>query len=128
MTCPRCGYPQDQEPCSLCGQKEFDRYEMMRFKDGKTKRFEITLIVGTDSLDKSTLTSFSEHVRFADYLSAKSETYFFFQDGTHREAITFLSRLDKSSGDFRILINGRPRPYSAELWLPMISILMGDQS
>ena len=45
MNCPRCSYPDVQNECDLCGLKDFEGFELTRYKSDDSPKLEFTVIV-----------------------------------------------------------------------------------
>ncbi|MBN1355258.1 hypothetical protein JXA40_03200 [bacterium] len=125
MSCPRCGFPEDSNRCELCGLTDPGDFEMRRFRDGGFNRFEITLhFPAGGSFDRAASLLKNESV-YRKTSGSYPRYYVFFEDGKDGGLFPFLETLQGLSG-WELLINGRPRPYIQELWLPMLELLTGS--
>ena len=122
MKCPRCGFPATSEPCRLCGQTDFDDYELNRFIEQDTARYDITIYFSEHE--------FQEHIKkvpedvtsCVSGSSASKFRYLFFTDESLHKVSATISTL-KPIKNRGLLVNGRPRPYFEELWLPLVNLL-----
>jgi hypothetical protein len=122
MSCPRCGFPESIDRCDLCGLTEFDAYELKRFEEESSNRFELTLCIPSSiDFNEVNLGDKDELPRLTTS-SNRPDTYIFFGDGTSRELAQFLEALKGARG-WTLLINGRPRPFTEALWLPLLELL-----
>ncbi len=121
MTCPRCGFPISSEPCKLCGLVEFDSYELARFSNATQRRFEFTFIVLQKHFALSEAIKTIDGVKSATTDEILPRTFIFFPDNCTGTLFKFLQQITTMS-DWSVLINGRTRPFSLELWLPLLEL------
>lgn len=122
MKCPRCGFPTPKEPCELCGQADFTEYELAKYNGELPGRFELTLTFP----DRE---AFGEVKRMAVAPLAmrvsaefRPRVFVFFQNEQVNEIHRFLTAVKAQRG-WTLFVNGRPRPYTEELWLPFLELL-----
>jgi len=122
MDCPRCGFPTDNYPCLLCGQDNFDDYELARYNDNRPDRIEITIIVKNADIP-AVLTANLTNLDIRQALTKAIEPvrYFFISNRQHNKLAILLNYL-KSAANWSMLVNGRKRPFTQELWLPLIEL------
>ena len=121
MTCPRCGFQTYQEPCTLCGQKDFNDFELSRFSGESPPRLEFTLIAPVKHLDPSHPVFSNRSIRSAITDEFKPRLFLFFPDDQSEALFEFLRQLTNLK-DWSMMINGRLRPFSQELWLPLLEM------
>jgi hypothetical protein len=121
MTCPRCGYPTQAIPCQLCAQDHFDEFEMSRFHGTDNPRFELTIVCMNEDIPEQLHRCFPEENIPSRFSTETSRYYLFLPDSTRRNLKQILNSLSGTEG-WRILINGRYRPFIEELWLPLLDL------
>ena len=122
MSCPRCGYPEAIDRCELCGQTDFNQYEMARYRGEAISRFEMTLNFPDSVTFAASAGELKKYTRFKKTDGWAPRFFVFFPDGQTEKLIPFLATLRCLSG-WELLVNGRPRPYLEELWLPLLDLL-----
>jgi hypothetical protein len=122
MSCPRCGFPAAVDTCALCGQSQFDEFEMARYDCTISGRFEFTLAFPDQrqfNPVKELLTGSILHRLTSEQ---RPRVFIFFPDGQDQTLLPFLKILH-GMPCWNLLVNGRYRPYVEELWLPMLELL-----
>lgn len=122
MICPRCGFQSPEMPCTLCGQTDFSAYEMARFSAQSSRRFEITVVIFERDMAGSVPVDPESGVLIGTSREKQPRTFYFFPDGTTCGVPDFLKRIPEGT-PWSLLINGRLRPYSQELWLPLVELV-----
>ena len=124
MTCPRCGFPTEVFPCTLCGLTEPDTFELQRFNVNGQNRFEFTFVVNKDVLLNNgfDLNSF-EGLLSATSVGPPEKVYAFLENTKTKHLYPILDAFSRIDGKlWTLLINGRIRPYIQELWLPLFAL------
>jgi hypothetical protein len=122
ITCPRCGYPEASMPCELCGQDGFTDFEMSKYRGENPHRFEFTLsFADTSEFEKAEML-INDGLPHRMTHEKRPRHFVFFRDRQDRELIPFLKVLRGTPG-WELRVNGRPRPYTEELWLPLLDLL-----
>jgi len=122
MTCPRCGFPTTDTPCILCGQTDFTAFEMARFGDAAPPRFEFTVVVYSRELITAPPIDRFPGVSTELTRETQPRRFYFFPDGCPATVADLLKELPDHIRR-SVLINGRLRPYSQELWLPLSQLV-----
>ncbi|MBN1297222.1 hypothetical protein JXA80_10610 [bacterium] len=122
MSCPRCGFHSHTEPCRLCGLTGFDAFEMKRFNDSESQRFEITVIVTGSPLPPLPEIHELPSIRQVNDREESGRDYIFFPDTMIRHVAKTIHAVAKCC-HWNLLINGRERPYARELWLPLMEMV-----
>lgn len=122
MICPRCGYPETKDPCCLCGLNGFVDYEIGRYDGRSGSRFEIT-VVFSQPPSPDQFWNFIQSQYSHQILPRRTPLhYVFFPNGSIDSLFDLINRVKHSDG-WELLVNGRPRPYIEELWLPLLQLL-----
>ncbi len=122
MICPRCGFPDTSEPCALCGQTDFVGLEVGRYDGRGGMRFEITVVFDDPPADATLWNSIRTDLPHRMLERRKPLHYVFFRDGSYDRLFELIHQVRHSKG-WELLVNGRPRPFIEELWLPLLRIL-----
>jgi hypothetical protein len=121
MICPRCGFP-GHMPCKLCGQTDFITYELNRFTKASPGRLEFTVILSRRDLDLQNLGLTEAGCDYAQTDEYFPRIFCFFSQKNIARFSTFLGSVQHIKSK-SLLINGRWRPYSQELWLPLLEMV-----
>jgi hypothetical protein len=120
MICPRCGFPTHLAPCQLCGQTDFDQFELTRFTENSGGRMECTIIVPSSSLSELSYSHYDK-LPHATSDEMQARLFVFFADCHSQSLFDFLS-FCRTLQKWSILVNGRVRPFVQELWLPLLEL------
>jgi len=123
MSCPRCSFPEsNHDCCELCGLDDFAEFELNQHRSHQDPRFEITLTM-PDTEEFQIVKKHLDH-SFTYKITAEKipQIFIFFDDTVTGRVYELLDSVRRLSG-WKLLINGRHRPYSEELWLPVLQIL-----
>ena len=121
MICPRCGLVVNFTPCRLCGLNDFDDFELNRYKEQRSGRFECTLVIWEKDLIDWELKSAVDAYRHVYTDEMNPRCFVFFSDDDHEQLFEFLKLIHRLH-DWSLMINGRIRPFSRELWLPLLEL------
>ncbi len=125
MSCPRCSYPEtDFDKCRLCGLVNLAEYELNRFQSDNNRGFEITLVFPDRPEFQFVKQQLDESVAHLITNDQNPRIFVFFDDTNSWKVNGFLET-QKGLSAWKFMINGRERPYSEELWLPLLQILSG---
>lgn len=120
--CPRCGFPVQGGSCELCGLDQFYDFEINRFQSLNGTRFELTLSFPDDPACREVLSWIHDGLKYGKTTGPVLRHFIFFENRFVHEIHRFLKAV-KPSGHYHLLINGRPRPFMEELWLPMLELI-----
>ncbi len=121
MSCPRCGFP-GSEPCALCSTNHFDTYEMERHQGNAPSRFEFSLVFPAGKRYEPLLELLDDSVSYRKTDEFAPRYFVFFKDKQNRKIGPFLER-SKGLENVFLLVNGRIRPFTEALWLPLLELL-----
>ena len=121
MICPRCGFQTSIVQCPLCDQKDFNQFELNRYSEGRHNRLEITLILSGNLPVQLNEILNLDGVKHAVTEELIPRHFFFFSDHEYESLFKILTLVRDYKG-WSILINGRLRPFTQELWLPLLEL------
>ena len=85
-------------------------------------RFEITVVFDDPPADATLWNSIRTDLPHRMLERRKPLHYVFFRDGSYDRLFELIHQVRHSKG-WELLVNGRPRPFIEELWLPLLRIL-----
>ncbi|MBN1879262.1 hypothetical protein JW823_04050 [bacterium] len=94
---------------------------MARFSEESKPRLEFTLITSAHTIDPSSPLHSYKGPMSAITEDIQPRRFFFFPDQQSAMLFDFLRQIT-SLKDWSVLVNGRIRPYSQELWLPLLEM------
>ncbi len=122
MICPRCGYP-GISPCKLCGQDDYVEFELNRFTQKPPGRLEFTVVIPQIDLNKHKYDPANKGVKYAVTKECAPGVFFFFDHNSLEQLSGFLESV-RHIKTWSLLVNGRLRPFSQELWLPLLEMVI----